>query len=283
MNKPIKSHMNTWTISSRLYRLKTAVRAATLVTRTNIRLCGCLQATYMETIGTSNRKGASDMNVTHRMFQVIGLILGLALGSESFAQNAIADWHAVMESTVASAGRKNVVALPYFAYVDVAMYDAINSIDDRFRPFAVSVHAPRGASKDAAAASAAHAVLAHYFPTKAATFDAALATSLAAIADSQRKTDGINVGKAVAAQWLALRAGDGLEAAIVYPPGHAPGIWEPVPTYPAPPPNTPPAPVGVWMTQFKPFAMRSADQFLADVHPPLALTSQAWARGVHPP
>jgi hypothetical protein len=134
MNKPIKSHMNTWTISSRLYRLKTSVRAATLVARTSIRLCGCLQATYMETIGTSNRKGASHMNVTHRMFQVFGLILGLALGSESFANNAIADWHAVMESTVASAGRKNVVALPYFAYVDVAMYDAINSIDDRFRP-----------------------------------------------------------------------------------------------------------------------------------------------------
>jgi hypothetical protein len=218
------------------------------------------------------------MNVTHRMFQVSGLILGLALASESFAQNAIADWHAVMESTVASAGRKNVVALPYFAYVDVAMYDAINSIDDRFRPFAVSVHAPRGASKDAAAASAAHDVLAHYFPTQAATFDAALATSLAAIADSQSKTDGINVGKAVATQWLALRAGDGLEAAIVYTPGHGPGIWEPVPTYPAPSPNTPPVPVGVWMTQYKPFAMRSADQFLADVHPPLALTSEAWAR-----
>ena len=57
----------------------------------------------METINTSNSKGASHMNAIHRMFQVIGLILGLALGSESFAQNAIADWHAVMESSVASA------------------------------------------------------------------------------------------------------------------------------------------------------------------------------------
>jgi hypothetical protein len=218
------------------------------------------------------------MNEVHRMIRVIGLILGLALASESFAQNAIADWHAVMESSVASSGRKNVVALPYFAYVDVAMYDAVNSIDERFRPFAVDVRAPRGASKDAAAASAAHDVLAHYFPSQAAIFDAALATSLAAIPDGQSKTDGINVGKAVAAQWLTLRAGDGLEAALVYTPGHGPGIWEPVPTYPAPPPNTPPPPVGVWMTQFKPFAMRSADQFLGEVHPPLALTSETWVR-----
>jgi hypothetical protein len=218
------------------------------------------------------------MNVIHRMIRVIGLILAFALASESFAENPIADWHAVMESSVASAGRKNVVALPYFAYVDVAMYDAVNSIDGRFQPFAVNVHAPRGASKDAAAASAAHDVLTHYFPTQAAIFDAALATSLAGIPDSQSKTDGITVGKAVAAQWLTLRAGDGLEAAIVYTPGHGPGIWEPVPTYPAPPPNTPPAPVGVWMRQFKPFALPSADQFLAEVHPPLALTSEAWAR-----
>ena len=218
------------------------------------------------------------MNVIRRMFRVIGLILGMVLASESFAQNPIADWHAVMESSVASTGRKNVVALPYFAYVDVAMYDAVNSIDERFQPFAVNVPAPRGASKDAAAASAAHDVLTHYFPAQTATFDAALANSLAAIPDGQSKTDGITVGKAVAAQWLTLRDGDGLEAAIVYTPGHGPGIWEPVPTYPAPPPNTPPAPVGVWMREFIPFAMNSADQFLAEVHPPLALTSEAWAR-----
>src|SRR3984957_18155985 len=117
------------------------------------------------------------MNVSHRVFCALGLALGSALGPQSLAQNAVVDWHAVMESSVASTGRKNVVALPYFAYVDVAMYDAINSIDDRFRPFAVSVSAPRGASKDAAASSAAHDVLAHYFPTQAAAFDAALATS----------------------------------------------------------------------------------------------------------
>ena len=218
------------------------------------------------------------MNVSYRVFYALVFALGLALESPSLAQNAVVDWHAVMESSVASTGRKNVVALPYFAYVDVAMYDAVNSIDGHFRPFAIRVHAPHGASKDAAAASAAHDVLTHYFPTQAAIFDAALTASLAAIPDGQSETDGVNVGRAVAAQWLVLRTGDGLEAAIVYTPGHGPGIWEPVPTYPAPPPNTPPAPVGVWMTQFKPFAMRSADQFLADVRPPLALAGAAWAR-----
>jgi hypothetical protein len=207
------------------------------------------------------------------------LALGLTVAPPASAQNAVADWHVVAESIVAASGRKNAVALPYFAYLDVAMYDAVSSIDRRFEPFAVSVHAPRSASKDAAAASAAHDVFAHYFSSASqmATLDAALAASLAAIPDGQSKTDGINVGKAVAAQWLALRAGDGLEAPIAYTPGHGPGIWEPVPTYPAPPPNTPLAPVGVWLSQFKPFALLGPDQFLGDLAPPPALNSKAWA------
>ena len=50
------------------------------------------------------------MNVSHRVFCALGLALGSALGPQSLAQNAVVDWHAVMESSVASTGRKNVVA-----------------------------------------------------------------------------------------------------------------------------------------------------------------------------
>src|SRR5215510_11404930 len=115
------------------------------------------------------------MNTVRRIIWVSAATLGLAIASQSGAQNAIVGWHAVMESSVPSSGRKNVVALPYYAYVDVAMYDAVSAIDRRFQPFAVRVDAPRGASEDAAAASAAHDVLVHYFPSQAATLDAALA------------------------------------------------------------------------------------------------------------
>ena len=127
------------------------------------------------------------------------------------------------------------------------MYDAVTSIDRRYEPFAVSVHAPRGASEDAAAAQAAHDVLVHYLPSLSATLDGALATSLALIPDGPSKTAGIQVGQSVAASWLALRSGDGLEAPIVYTPGHGPGIWEPVPTFPdASAPNfAPPLPSAV--------------------------------------
>jgi hypothetical protein len=35
--------------------------------------------------------------------------------------------------------------------------------------------------------------------------------------------------------------------------------------------------VGVWLTQFKPFALSSADQFLSEIPPPPALDSAQWA------
>jgi hypothetical protein len=194
------------------------------------------------------------------------------------AGNAVTDWHTNMESAVVVTGKKSpTVAFVYFAYADVAMYDAVNSIDGRFQPFAVQVQAPRGASKDAAASVAAYDVLVHYLPLQEATLQTDLQASLAAIADGPAKTAGINVGHAVATQWLALRSGDGLEAPVSLPlPAPGPGIWQPVPTFPSPNPITPP-PVAEWQAQFKPFALRSADQFLGHVPPPPSLTSAIFA------
>jgi hypothetical protein len=97
------------------------------------------------------------------------------------------------------------------------MYDAVNSIDHRFTPFAVSINAAAGASQDGVIV-AAHDVLMHYFPLQQSTLDAAEVTSLAAIPNEESKTDGIAVGVAVAEQWLAIRASDGLEAPVVLPP-----------------------------------------------------------------
>src|SRR6267154_1479516 len=133
------------------------------------------------------------MTGTRQFLAIIGLTLGLAFSSASPAQNAVATWHAITESTVVATAKKSPsVALVYFAYVDVAMYDAVNSIGGRFKPFAVEVHAPPGASRDAAAATAAHDVLVHYFRAQASVLNTDWDTSMAAIADGQAKTDGIN-------------------------------------------------------------------------------------------
>jgi len=219
------------------------------------------------------------MNRACQLFPAIGSILGLTFASASTAGNAVTDWHTNMESAVVVTGKKSpTVAFVYFAYADVAMFDAVNSIDRRFQPFAVQVYAPRNASKDAAASVAAHDVLVHYLPLQQTTLDTDLQASLDAIPDEPAKTDGINVGHAVAAHWLALRAADGLEAAVSLPqPTPGPGVWQPVPTYPSPNPTTPP-PVAEWQAQFIPFALRSADQFLEHVPPPPSLASAIFTR-----
>ncbi len=222
------------------------------------------------------------MSGTRQILAITGLTLGLAFSSESPAQNAVANWHAITESTVVGTAKKSPsVAYLYFAYVDVAMYDAVNSIGGRFKPFAVEITAPPGASRDAAAATAAYDVLVKYFPDQASGTSGLYQhwlDSMALLPDGQSKTDGITVGHNVAARWLALRTGDGLNAPVTYVWGHGPGIWEPVPTVPAPPPNTPPPPAAPWQAMFKPFALLSADQYLTEVPPPPSLTSATFTR-----
>jgi hypothetical protein len=117
----------------------------------------------------------------------------------------------------------------------------------------------------------------HYFPDQQSTLDSDLAISLGVINDGPAKLDGISVGRSVASQWIRMRTGDGLEAKVVYTPGHGPGVWEPIPNVPAPAPNVTPQPVDPWFTQFKPLALKSPDQFLSSLDQPYALASAEWA------
>jgi hypothetical protein len=202
-----------------------------------------------------------------RFISVCTMVLIPASG---LCQNPAADWNAIALTTIVKVGQKPPSSSGiFFAYEAVAMYDAANSITRHYQPFAVSVDASRGASIDAAVVAAAHDVLIHYFPNQASVLDGDELNSLSQIPDSQAKIDGVAVGQAVAAQWIAMRTGDGLEAPITYVWGHGPGIWEPVP--PFPPPATP------WLPYFRPFTSASASDFRSKIPPPPALNSTIWA------
>lgn len=157
------------------------------------------------------------------------------------------------------------------ATMHVAMYDAVVAIEGRYEPFATDVPADRRASSAAAAAQAGHDVLAAYLPADAATFDAALAATLATIPDGPREQRGIEVGHAAADGALALRAGDGSQSGPVPPPrAPAPGQWEP----------TPPASAGLtpWIATARPFVMSTPDQFRPP--PPPGLETGRYRRAV---
>jgi hypothetical protein len=182
----------------------------------------------------------------------------------------VASWDAVGTQALAASGLGPAEGHVIFAYVAIAVYDAAMAIEGGYRPFAVDVDAPAGASAEAAVAAAAHRVLVHHLPAQAATMlDPAYAASLATIADGSAKTDGVAVGERVAAALIAQRAGDGFRAPAGYtaPSPPIPGVW--LPTAPTPP-------IGAYLGLMRPFSLSSADQFRPGGPP--ALGSKRWAR-----
>jgi hypothetical protein len=182
----------------------------------------------------------------------------------------VTDWSATGTQAFSASGLTPAEGHTIFAYVAIAVYDSVMAVKGGYEPFLVDIDAPRGASAEAAVATAAHRVLVHHLPAQAATIlDPAYTASLATIPDGQAKTDGVATGEDVAARLIALRAGDGFRAPVTYTPPDppVPGAW--IPTAPSPP-------IGPYLGRMQPFSLRSADQFRPDGPP--ALRSRTWAR-----
>jgi hypothetical protein len=156
------------------------------------------------------------------------------------------------------------------AMVHIAMFDAINAIDPRYRPYLTLPAPPPGASEVAAAASAARGVLVRLFPTQQATLDGFLAASLAAIPDGPAESDGVAFGDLVAQVIYDARQSDNILApGPLYAPGTDPGRYQL--TAPGPP-----QPVNTNAQNWQPFALQSASQFRPNG--PDALTAARYAR-----
>ena|SRR5262249_44659854 len=117
------------------------------------------------------------------------------------------------------------VAYRAMAILHIAMFDALNSIEPRYRPYYAQLPATQGTSKGAAAAAAASAVLVNFLPEIASDIQTALQSYLAAIPDSEAKSNGIKLGEAVAAKTLEARASDGSSAPDAYRPVTRPGLY----------------------------------------------------------
>jgi PAP2 superfamily len=152
----------------------------------------------------------------------------------------------------------------WMGMVDAAMFDAVNSIDHRYRPYLTQLPASPAASKEAAAASAAAAILMAIDARTAEKAKTLLAVYLGSIPDSGAKSDGMKLGEAVAAKVLEARANDGSEAPDAYRPRTTAGVY--VPT----------AITAAWSwAAMKPFVLAKPSQFRPQ--PPIALASKEWA------
>lgn len=123
-------------------------------------------------------------------------------------------------------------AFLYVAFVHAAMYNAVVGITGEYELYRWEARAPKGASPEAAAAVAAHRVLDTYIGgigSIGATLDAALVSSLDHIPDGPPKDQGIRYGERAADHIIAMRVGDGRNAAVTVPESTAPGHWRPTP------------------------------------------------------
>lgn len=190
-------------------------------------------------------------------------VAALALGEPAAHADAVTDWNATLIATMA--GQNPFAQARFAAITHLAMFEAVNAIGHEYHPYLGTIQAPAAASREAAAAAAAHAVLTHYFPASAASLDAALAASLAAVADGPAEDDGVAVGEVAAAAMIAHRSADGGTAP---PQFHLPssadvGEWQLTPACP------PLGGVFVHWRELLPFGIDSTDQFRSPPPPPI--------------
>ncbi|MFL6291456.1 MAG: vanadium-dependent haloperoxidase [Thermoanaerobaculia bacterium] len=196
------------------------------------------------------------------------LLLGLAAPGRA---DVVLDWNKATLNAIRVDKTAPPKASRALACVHAAMFDAINSAGGgTYDPYLVEpIELFSPVSVEAAAAAAAHAALVDLFPAQKATFDSALATSLAAIPNGIEKTAGIAWGESVAAQILAVRHDDGSGTTVDYGAPTGANWWAATPPAFALPllPNWP---------YVQPWAMTSGSPFRQG--PPPSSTSSEYAQ-----
>jgi hypothetical protein len=190
----------------------------------------------------------------------LGLI-ALMTCAASCQADTITDWdtRATAVASPAALGEREV------AIVDLAMFDAVNSVARRYRPYTQQLPTTEPASQDASAASAAAAALALLHPQSANDFKDALTNYLSHVSGPPAEIEaGVRLGESVARKIYESRAADGATDVDPYRPKTTPGQYIPTTTV-----------VGSTWPMMRPFVLTSASQFRPG--PPPALQSREWA------
>ncbi|MBT2305431.1 vanadium-dependent haloperoxidase [Variovorax paradoxus] len=191
--------------------------------------------------------------------------------------NAVTYWNEVATNTInvpatatGSPAEKRPTDSVDLAVVHLAIYNALAAITGRYQLYGGPIQAAAGGdiSQEAAVGAAAYGVLKGLFPNRAAQYQPAYDSFVAAINDNAAKSDGLALGDGMAQAMLALRGDDGRSVTLApYVPGTAPGAFRGV------------NPINRYLSSIKPFAIASASQFRAPAPP--ALDSDVYANDVN--
>lgn len=191
---------------------------------------------------------------------------------EVMSASTIHDWNEVLLDAIREEQPAPPMASRAMAIVSTAVFDAVNSIDGRYESYMTFANVSPLASKDAAAAAAAHRTLSALFPSQRYYFDAALNATLSAIPRGSLRDAGIGAGVFVADRILNARRTDGWDRIVTYIPGDYAGDWNPTA------PDYAPAVLPQWGL-VRPWAMSRQNQFLPAAPP--SMTSAQYARDLN--
>ena len=190
----------------------------------------------------------------------IGL-LSLTVDMRLCRADVITDWDAKATEAASPAALGEREA----AIVNLAMFDAVNSIERRYQPYLLELPASEPVSAAAAAASAAATALGLLHPQAANDFKTALAQYLSDVPASAAAIEsGTRLGEAIAQKMVESRAMDGATGVDSYRPKTVPGQYAATATMTC----------STW-PNMRPFALASPSQF-RPAAPPL-LKSREWA------
>lgn len=211
------------------------------------------------------------MSRSSRLFRLVACASALlAAVTTRAATNEVSHWNRIaVDATTRAMPLDPNTESRILSIVHVAMHDAVNAIQPRFRTFASRPENAAGASLEAAVASAACTALGALLPNERAAFETECNARLLAIADSDSRTRGLAIGKAAAQAMLALRQNDGSTNAAAWPAGKQPGEYRPTP------PDFTPALGSLW-GNVRPFVLKTSDQF-RPAPPPAAGSERARA------
>jgi hypothetical protein len=200
-------------------------------------------------------------------------MVSLLVGTLTARADVVLDWNAIAVNTAVANKQNPIAQARYAAIVQLAVFEAVNSITHKYQPYLGTITAPADASPDAAAVEAAYQVLIAYFGASQSLTTNYL-NSMSLIPNGPAKTDGIATGDAAAAAMIALRANDGSSPPQFFTPGTpGPGEWQATASCPIV--NGLAAGIAFQWQNVTPFGISSANDFLLD--PPPALTSDEYA------
>jgi hypothetical protein len=199
------------------------------------------------------------MRWSHSALPMLAFTAIVAAGSAS--ANVVEDWNKTAVDLVIAAKWSGIRGTRAMAIVQAAVFDAVNSIEHRFKPYAYRASAPSGASAVAAASEAAFRVLVTLAPDQATSLSAKNEDVLAAVTDPSSRAAGIETGDAAAMAVLADRENDGFDEIIdPAPPPGGPGAYQATSPGPMFPQHFP---------KMRPFGLGSSAEFRLPPPPPL--------------